>query len=401
MYVIKSLMTLMSVFPLPKSQIGFRLTTALVYSGTSSSYYLQAVFSFVRWVSLPSFVFYNLVNALPIDLKMGSYAAVAFLLSALTTSALSRRISSFSFSFSSSSSSSATSTTSPSSPAISRRGAIKRMSHPKERGLLSGTSVGWSCATAGLPVAALLFGSVGAVSGVLCTGMDLIFSSVIAYAFFAEAGPAFPEEFRHEDGGSYRGEWKGMLKEGYGVYTYPSGAKYEGEWRDGVKEGRGVYRFPKGGVYEGEWRSGTMTGVGVRTYSDGRTKSGVWNKGKFDSPLEEWQCALVVEGANEASMIARRVMVGGASIGAAIRTLISEPAFWALVVSIGMLVTGKTYLTPTIAETTKLLAQAHVPLALLSFGLNIDVSPPRPHQVRLFSNWKFGSSNCICFPVFV
>ena len=30
------------------------------------------------------------------------------------------------------------------------------------------------------------------------------------------------------DGGKYRGEWLGMLKQGYGVYTYPSGAKYEG-----------------------------------------------------------------------------------------------------------------------------------------------------------------------------
>ena len=33
----------------------------------------------------------------------------------------------------------------------------------------------------------------------------------------------------HIDGGQYRGEWKGMLKDGLGAYTYPSGARYEGE----------------------------------------------------------------------------------------------------------------------------------------------------------------------------
>ena len=35
-------------------------------------------------------------------------------------------------------------------------------------------------------------------------------------------------QYVHLDGGKYRGEWLGMLKQGYGVYTYPSGAKYEG-----------------------------------------------------------------------------------------------------------------------------------------------------------------------------
>lgn len=35
-------------------------------------------------------------------------------------------------------------------------------------------------------------------------------------------------QYVHMDGGKYRGEWLGMLKQGYGVYTYPSGAKYEG-----------------------------------------------------------------------------------------------------------------------------------------------------------------------------
>ena len=99
-----------------------------------------------------------------------------------------------------------------------------------------------------------------------------------SYLLFATAGPAFPEQYKHEDGGSYRGQWRGMRKEGLGVYSYPpaeeggTGARYEGEWRDNLKDGRGVYYFPKGGTYEGEWSGGGMNGVGVRTFSTGQVR---------------------------------------------------------------------------------------------------------------------------------
>lgn len=42
---------------------------------------------------------------------------------------------------------------------------------------------------------------------------------VASYLFFAGAGPAFPDSFKHDDGGIYRGQWRGMRKEGLGVYT--------------------------------------------------------------------------------------------------------------------------------------------------------------------------------------
>lgn len=49
----------------------------------------------------------------------------------------------------------------------------------------------------------------------------LSFSAVYlgSYLLTASAGPAFPESYQHEDGGTYRGEWRGMSKEGLGVYT--------------------------------------------------------------------------------------------------------------------------------------------------------------------------------------
>jgi hypothetical protein len=40
-----------------------------------------------------------------------------------------------------------------------------------------------------------------------------------SYLLSASAGPAFPDSYQHEDGGTYRGEWRGMSKEGLGVYT--------------------------------------------------------------------------------------------------------------------------------------------------------------------------------------
>lgn len=39
-----------------------------------------------------------------------------------------------------------------------------------------------------------------------------------AYLLYATSGPAFPDKFKHEDGGTYTGEWRGLKKEGFGVY---------------------------------------------------------------------------------------------------------------------------------------------------------------------------------------
>ncbi len=41
-----------------------------------------------------------------------------------------------------------------------------------------------------------------------------------SYLLTASAGPAQPKDFKHEDGGMYNGEWRGMKKQGLGVYTW-------------------------------------------------------------------------------------------------------------------------------------------------------------------------------------
>ena len=176
-----------------------------------------------------------------------------------------------------------------------------------------------------------------------------------------------------------------MLKEGYGVYTYPSGARYEGQWREGVKEGRGVYFFPKGGLYEGEWRGGTMTGIGVRTFASGKVQSGLWEAGKIVNSMEELQCALAVEGANEAAAVAKQVVVGGATVPAALYNLGKQPAAWAFLLA-GVMSGVGLPLSPSIDVVTRTFAAVHGPLALLAAGLlfNFEDSIPQK-QVRAFS----------------
>lgn len=253
--------------------------------------------------------------------------------------------------------------------------------HPKERGLLAGVSIGSSVGLAAIPFASVLFPGVGLRAALLCAAVNLLATHLASYMLFATAGAAFPESFEHLDGGKYEGEWKGMLKEGYGVYTYPSGARYEGQWREGVKEGRGVYFFPKGGLYEGEWRGGVMAGVGVRTFSSGKVQAGIWEGGKLVTVMEEIKCALAVEGANEAAAVAKNVVVGGANWGAALQGLAAQPAAWAFLAAGAMVVSGVP-LTPTVEAVTRRLAAAHGPLALLAVGLTLGTEKIPNKQVR-------------------
>lgn len=71
---------------------------------------------------------------------------------------------------------------------------------------------------------------------------------MLSYFVLARGGNPLPEQYVHEDGGRYRGQWRGAKKHGLGVYTYPGGGCYEGRWADNLKEGLGVYTYPKVGL---------------------------------------------------------------------------------------------------------------------------------------------------------
>lgn len=296
-------------------------------------------------------------------------------------------------------------------PAIMTWASTKYM-HPKERGVLAGMSLGSSVDLFALPVVVAAASSFrtfygGAADVMLYTGclvalLNVVTTHLLAPLYFSTAGPAFPKNFKHTDGGIYNGEWKGALKDGFGVYTYPSGAAYEGEWLDGTKEGRGVYRFAKGGIYEGEWRNGKMEGVGVRTYSSGKVVSGLWEQGRLAKAIDESQCALVVANANEAALCAKKVFVGGIDAGDIIRGLLTQPGLVigvaALVLScgVGIGVLTPPRLPPGLDVVTSELARAHGVLSLVGFGMSIDQTPVERRQVRVGGYTPYLS---LCLPL--
>ena len=133
-----------------------------------------------------------------------------------------------------------------------------------------------------------------------------------------------------------------------------------------------------------------MAGVGVRTFFSGKVQSGLWEEGKLQTTMEEIQCALAVEGANEAAAVARKVVVGGATWGAAFRELAIQPAAWAFVIA-GLMVAGKVPLSANVDAVTKSFSAAHGPLALMAVGLTLGGEPIPQKQVR----WKNNYNNSI------
>jgi hypothetical protein len=122
-------------------------------------------------------------------------------------------------------------------------------------------------------------------------------------------------------------------------------------------------------------------------------QAGVWREGKLVGELEEWQCALAVEGANEAAAVARRVQVGGGGLAEAAQQLLADPPTWAYAVAAALALTGQ-QLTPTLDLVSSQLATAHGPLALLALGLTLELAPPQQRQVGRLSSAGWRCSAC-------
>ena len=259
--------------------------------------------------------------------------------------------------------------------------------------MLAGVSVGSAMELFAIPLVSCLFAYDGMHAVLICCFLNILFTRALATLYYSTAGPAFPKDFPHTDGGVYNGEWKGALKDGFGVYAYPSGAKYEGEWLDGSKEGRGVYTFAKGGIYEGEWRNGKMEGVGVRTFSTGKVSSGLWKEGKLIKSIDESQCALVVANANEAATVARRVFVGAIGWDGILRSIVTQTAFWSFLIATGLSF-NLFRLSPTLEYVTSEISKAHLPLAMLSLGLMLETEPVEARQVGYTAFYNQNRLSC-------
>ena len=81
--------------------------------------------------------------------------------------------------------------------------------------------------------------------------------------------------------GVYKGELKGKIPEGHGVFQYNDSSRYEGEFRNGLIEGIGKLNWPDGRTMEGKFSAGRLEGQGRCTWPDGSTYVGEFRRGKM------------------------------------------------------------------------------------------------------------------------
>lgn len=81
--------------------------------------------------------------------------------------------------------------------------------------------------------------------------------------------------FLHANGDCYIGQWASSKAQGHGKY-YTSHATYSGEWHNDLLEGCGVEELDSGASYRGGFRKGTKSGSGVYRWPDGSIYHGSW-----------------------------------------------------------------------------------------------------------------------------
>lgn len=96
-------------------------------------------------------------------------------------------------------------------------------------------------------------------------------SGLVVMSKFREERP-----LRGIDGGSYKGQWIGSTRDGYGVQHYQSSAVYHGEWLKDQRHGMGSFDHANGDMYCGEWQAGVAHGDGVFSSTDGSKYEGEW-----------------------------------------------------------------------------------------------------------------------------
>ena len=84
------------------------------------------------------------------------------------------------------------------------------------------------------------------------------------------------DEYYFKNGAVYKGQWRGTVRHGFGVQTWPDGAKYEGYWKNNKAEGKGTFWHVDGDVYEGDWKDDKANGYGIYTHVNGARYEGNW-----------------------------------------------------------------------------------------------------------------------------
>ena len=167
----------------------------------------------------------------------------------------------------------------------------------------------------------------GVQAGIDLNGVNL---SIFTLFFWKPLGEVdkLPRERRDQvtlkDGSIYEGEWKGSLRDGFGVQTWKEGAKYEGnnlssisytqvngnstepmervssgtsmeismkvqpktliyslgQFQNDKANGFGLYIHLDGTKYEGSWKDDLQEGYGIETWPDNSKYEGSYVKGK-------------------------------------------------------------------------------------------------------------------------
>ncbi len=86
---------------------------------------------------------------------------------------------------------------------------------------------------------------------------------------------------------------QGDCKNGYGKSVDNKGNRYAGDFKEGMYSGYGEMRFANRDFYKGLWKEGKFSGKGSMFMSNGHTRTGEWIAGQFsENPMEIF--ALVV-----------------------------------------------------------------------------------------------------------
>jgi 1-phosphatidylinositol-4-phosphate 5-kinase len=110
----------------------------------------------------------------------------------------------------------------------------------------------------------------------LCTIFDFLelmefwFKCVCIFYLLRLSDKAFP------NGDIYSGNFKGVLPNGKGRYTWSDETIYEGDWELGKMTGKGQIIWTSRAKYEGDFSGGHLHGFGTFTQPDGTVYSGAW-----------------------------------------------------------------------------------------------------------------------------
>lgn len=98
------------------------------------------------------------------------------------------------------------------------------------------------------------------------------------------------QEKETDEGAVYKGQFKGDLKEGFGVQTWPDQSRYIGLWKDDQMHGFGSFEFRNGDVYKGLFENGVMQGLGMLKTEEDQVYRGKWESDSQNGwGFETWQ----------------------------------------------------------------------------------------------------------------